>query len=83
MTEAEFWNATPAEVERRQWAYLWRVEEDHTLGVTVAWLAASWQRAKRMPSLAKALGRDRPRIVTPEERERLDAEHARMSRELG
>lgn len=84
MTEDEFWNATPAETDRRQWAYRRRMQDAERVAVKQAYLTASWQRAKRLESLSVILARlDGPQELTAEEQATLQADHERLERELG
>jgi hypothetical protein len=84
MTEDEFWIATPAETDRRVWAWRSRQDEAQRDAVKVAHLTVSWYRAKRLPPLKVVLAEmDGPRVVSDRERADLQAEHERLSRELG
>jgi len=61
---SEFWALTPRESALAIEGYGWRLRQAHGL----AWWAARFQRAKRMPTLASVLGPDAARRpqTTPE-----------------
>jgi hypothetical protein len=84
MSHDEFWNATPAEIERVMWAYRRRqreqVQYEELKEKRLAYLIDSLRRRKRLPSPQTWLAP--PVVITPEEQRRLQAEHERMLREM-
>lgn len=81
MTEIEFWDATPAEIERVQWAYLRRRQREQVNLRTLAWLTENLHRQKRLPSLATFT--DPPKVLRPEELQVVESDHERLVREMG
>ena len=81
ISEAEFWNLTPAEFERAQWAYLRRREREDRRTIASAWYVATFSRQKRLTSLTTLLAPVRK--VSDDERKKLDEEHARMIQRIG
>lgn len=84
MTEDEFWIATPAETDRRQWAYIERKKDEERSAIRLAHLQESWRRSKRVPTLSKVFADiDGPQVLSEEEQKALQDDHARLIRELG
>ena len=51
----DFWNASLRDVVLQVDGFLYRTELVTQQQVSAAWMAANWQRAKRMPSLRSVL----------------------------
>jgi hypothetical protein len=73
---------TPAEIERAQWAYFKRREQELRSEMRQAWYVVHLTRTKRLPSLRLWLD---PVINhnTPEMLARRAAEHEQLMKEMG
>jgi hypothetical protein len=81
ITETEFWNLTPAELDRRQWAYRKRQVQEGKDLIELAWWIEILHRQKTVPPLHVL--QNPPRVLTGEEREEADADHADLVKEMG
>lgn len=78
-----FWEMTPRETIAALDAAAWRMRQEQTQMLSLAWHTAALMRAKRMPALSQMVARlKRPRRNEPIERRREEFEElkARMMR---
>ena len=81
MTEDEFWDSTPAEIERRMWAHRLREKEASRDLIRLAWWTVKLERARHVPALHTLLYP--ARTPTEEERRIRQEEFETLSREMG
>jgi hypothetical protein len=64
------------------WAHNKNAKRQHEIVITTAWLTAGFHRQRRLKALAMIL-RPNARVVTGEEKARLQAAHDEMIRAMG
>jgi hypothetical protein len=76
--EQTFWNLTPAEFDRRIWAFRKR---SRTQMITLAWHTATFSKTSKLPSLSFLLDPNARRL-TPEEQAVKRSEHDELVRQM-
>ena len=76
---SEFWDMTPREVHASIDADNWRREQAQRGRAWLAWHVGALQRTKRFPSLARLMGPDRPKALSPDEMAKRRAEFEEMT----
>jgi len=83
VSDEEYWNLTPREFERKQWAHLKGERDEHKKLLTLAWHVAVFTRTrKRLPSLTRVLNPVAKRL-SPEEKKVKQDEFDMLVREMG
>jgi predicted RNase H-like nuclease len=63
-----FWELTPYEFSLMVKSYTKKIKQQQEDSLVLTYLGAAWQRAKKMPSLDRILGKQQqPKQMTPEE----------------
>lgn len=62
-----FWELTPFEFDLMVKAYIRKSEQEEKMKLRLTYLGASWQRAKKLPSLERILSVKTQKEMTPEE----------------
>jgi hypothetical protein len=79
--EDAFWNLTPRECERSQWAFIKKRRIEEIRVISTGWWVANLMKQRRLPSLNTLI--TPTKIVKGEEKARLDAEFNQMAKEMG